>query len=299
MKKIGRLLLSLLMIVSISGCAQESKNEESVKDDTLQIICPTGAPSLSLVSVYEDITKNGKIDFVDGSDQLVAQLSKANSEYNVIIAPINVGAKLIAGKQSNYKMAGVLTWGNLYLVGTGEDALQSQGEIALFGQGAVPGMIYDHVKIDTTLTPQYYNSATLVQQQLLSSKASVGMLAEPLATATIAKAKENGLTLSIIKDLQKEYGKDGYPQATVFVKEGTNCDQFIKKVDDFTNGDYKDLDQYLEKVGTDTLGLPAAAIVEKTIDRQNLHYIDIHDCQDQVKDFLKLYNIQFSKDMMK
>lgn len=299
MKKLGRLLLSLLMIVSISGCAQESKNEKSVKDDTLQIICPTGAPSLSLVSVYEDITKNGKIDFVDGSDQLVAQLSKANSEYNIIIAPINVGAKLIAEKQSDYKMAGVLTWGNLYLVGTGEDALQSQGEIALFGQGAVPGMIYDYVKIDTTLSPQYYNSATLVQQQLLSSKASVGMLAEPLATATIAKAKENGLTLSIIKDLQKEYGKDGYPQATIFVKEGTNCDQFIKKIDDFTNGDYKDLDQYLEKVGTDTLGLPAAAIVEKTIDRQNLHYIDIHDCQDQVKDFLKLYNIEFSKDMMK
>lgn len=299
MKKICRLILSLLMIVSVAGCTSNSEKEQPDKDDTLKIICPTGAPSLSLVSVYEDVTKEGKIDFVDGSDQLVAELSKADSEYNVIIAPINVGAKLIASKQSDYKMAGVLTWGNLYLVGTSEEALQGEGEIALFGQGAVPGMIYDHVKIDTTLTPQYYNSATLVQQQLLSSKASVGMLAEPLATATIAKAKENGLTLSIIKDLQKEYDEDGYPQATVFVKEGTNCSQLISKIDEFTNGDYKELGQYLEKVGTDTLGLPAQAIVEKTIERQNLHYSHIEDCQDQVKQFLKLYNIEFSKDMMK
>lgn len=229
----------------------------------------------------------------------MAELSKENSEYNIIIAPINVGAKLLAANQTDYKMAGVLTWGNLYLVGTSEDALQETGEIALFGQGAVPGMIYDQVNIDTTLTPQYYNSATLVQQQLLSSNAHVGMLAEPLATATIAKAKENGLTLSIIKDMQKEYGKDGYPQATVFVKEGTNCDQLLEKIDDFTNGDYANLDKYLEEIGTDTLGLPAAAIVEKTIERQNLHYTAIEDCQQQVTDFLELYQIKFNENMMR
>lgn len=293
MKKILSLFLSLLMIVSITGCTSAKE------DDTIKIICPTGAPGLALVSVYEEVTKEGKIDFVDGSDQLVAELSKENSEYNIIIAPINVGAKLLAANQTDYKMAGVLTWGNLYLVGTSEDALQETGEIALFGQGAVPGMIYDQVNIDTTLTPQYYNSATLVQQQLLSSNAHVGMLAEPLATATIAKAKENGLTLSIIKDMQKEYGKDGYPQATVFVKEGTNCDQLLEKIDDFTNGDYANLDKYLEEIGTDTLGLPAAAIVEKTIERQNLHYTAIEDCQQQVTDFLELYQIKFNENMMR
>lgn len=293
MKKILSLFLSLLMIVSITGCTSAKE------DDTIKIICPTGAPGLALVSVYEEVTKEGKIDFVDGSDQLVAELSKENSEYNIIIAPINVGAKLLAANQTNYKMAGVLTWGNLYLVGTSEDALQETGKIALFGQGAVPGMIYDQVNIDTTLTPQYYNSATLVQQQLLSSNAHVGMLAEPLATATIAKAKENGLTLSIIKDMQKEYGKDGYPQATVFVKEGTNCDQLLEKIDDFTNGDYANLDKYLEEIGTDTLGLPAAAIVEKTIERQNLHYTAIEDCQQQVTDFLELYQIKFNENMMR
>ena len=61
MKKICRLILSLLMIVSVAGCTSNSEKEQPDKDDTLKIICPTGAPSLSLVSVYEDVTKEGKI----------------------------------------------------------------------------------------------------------------------------------------------------------------------------------------------------------------------------------------------
>ena len=64
MKKICRLILSLLMIVSVAGCTSNSEKEQPDKDDTLKIICPTGAPSLSLVSVYEDVTKEGNIDFV-------------------------------------------------------------------------------------------------------------------------------------------------------------------------------------------------------------------------------------------
>ena len=293
MKKILSLLLSFVMIVTMTACSS------SKEDDTIKILCPTGAPSLALVSVYEDVTKEGKIDFVDGSDQLVAELSKEDSEYNMIVAPVNVGAKLLATKQTDYKMAGVLTWGNLYLVGTNEDALNKAGEIALFGEAAVPGMIYNTLHLETSLTPTYYSSATLVQQQLLSSKVNVGMLAEPLATATIAKAKENGLSLSIIKDLQEEYGKNGYPQATIFVKEGTNCDNLLESINDFTNNGYKDLDKYLEKVGVDTLGLPSKEIVVKTIERQNLHYKNIQDCKDQVTEFLKLYKIEFSDDMMR
>jgi len=293
MKKILSLLLSLMMIVTITGC---SSNKE---DDTIKILCPTGAPSLALVSVYEDVSKEGKIDFVDGSDQLIAELSKEDSEYNIIVAPVNVGAKLLLTDQTDFKMAAVLTWGNLYLVGTSENALNETGEIALFGEGAVPAMIYNTLDLDTSLTPTYYNSATLVQQELLSSKASVGLLAEPLATATIAKAKENGLSLSIIKDLQEEYGEDGYPQATIFVKEGTNCDNLLEKINDFTNNDYENLEDYLDKVGVDTLGLPSKEIVIKTIERQNLHYRAINECQEQVSEFLELYNIDFSEDMMR
>ena len=48
-------------------------------------------------------------------------------------------------------------------------------------------------------------SAQDVQAALLSNKANCGLLAEPAVTATIAKAKEAGIELKVIKDLQVAY----------------------------------------------------------------------------------------------
>lgn len=291
--KILKSLLCFLLAFMIVGCGKT--NDES---KTIKILCPTGAPSLAFVSEYKNITKEGKIDFVDGSDQLVAELSKADSEYDMIVAPINLGAKLIAGGQTDYRLKGVITWGNLYLVGTSEDALKEKGDIALFGEGAVPQKIYSTVNIETQLQPKYFQSATLVQQQLLSGKVKIGMLAEPLASATIAKAKQSGLELSIVADLQKTYGEDGYPQAAIFIKDNKNYDELIKGIDEFTNNGYDGLQEDLQDIGIDQLGLPNVEIVVKSIERQNIHYKEASQVSDQIKDFLKLFNIEYNQDML-
>lgn len=291
--KILKSLLCFLLAFMIVGCG---KTNDELK--TIKILCPTGAPSLAFVSEYKNITKEGKIDFVDGSDQLVAELSKADSEYDMIVAPINLGAKLIAGGQTDYRLKGVITWGNLYLVGTSEDALKEKGDIALFGEGAVPQKIYSTVNIETQLQPKYFQSATLVQQQLLSGKVKVGMLAEPLASATIAKAKQSGLELSIVADLQKTYGEDGYPQAAIFIKDNKNYDELIKGIDEFTNNGYDGLQEDLQDIGIDQLGLPNVEIVVKSIERQNIHYKEASQVSDQIKDFLKLFNIEYNQDML-
>lgn len=294
MKKLIKYLLCLMMAFVITGCSTSSKDESS----TVKILCPVGAPALAFVSKYENINKNGKIDFVDGSDQLVAELSKNNSDYDIIVAPINLGAKLLADKQSDYRIQGVVTWGNLYYVGTSQEALKETGELALFGEGAVPQKIVDSSKIDTSLTPKYYQSATLVQQQLLSGNVHAGMLAEPLASATIAKAKQSGLELSIITDLQAAYGKNGYPQAAIFVKDGKNYDELFNAIDEFTNNGYDGLKDDLEKIGIETLSLPSVEITVKSIERQNVHYKKASDCTDEIKDFLKLFKIDFNQDML-
>ena len=294
MKKLLKYLICALMMLTIVGCSSQSEDGS----DSANILCPTGAPSLAFVSEYDNITENGKIDFVDGSDQLVAELSKDDSEYDIIVAPVNVGANLIANDQTDYRIQAILTWGNLYLVGTSEDALSQTGEIALFGEGAVPQLIYESTDIETSLTPTYYQSATLVQQQLLAGNVQVGLLAEPLASATIAKAKQNGLELSIIGNLQEAYGDDGYPQAAIFIKEGTNYDALLNAIDEFTNNGYEGLQEDLENIGIETLGLPSVEITVNSIERQNLHYKAASDCAEQIKDFLTLYNIEYSDDML-
>ncbi|MCR1960921.1 hypothetical protein [Thomasclavelia cocleata] len=292
MKRFIKYLFCLLMLLMLVGC------NSNTSSTNINILCPVGAPALSFVSEYENINKTGKIDFVDGSDQLIAELSKNNSDYDIIVAPINLGAKLIQNKQSDYKIKGIITWGNLYYVGTSDNDLKETGELALFGEGAVPQKIVDTVKINTSLTPKYYQSATLVQQQLLSGNVKVGMLAEPLASATIAKAKQNNLELSIIADLQKSYDQNGYPQAAIFIKDGKDYKDLFESIDDFTNNGYEGLKEYLEKIGINKLSLPSIEITTKSIDRQNIHYQDASKCSKQIKDFLKLFNIDFDKSML-
>lgn len=294
MKKGFKFILVVALSLTMFGCHSNEKT-------SINILCPTGAPSLSLVSEYENLIKDGRVDFVDGSDTLVSELVKDNSEYDMIIAPINVGAKLMAEKQTQFQLTGVLTWGNLYLVGTDEKELQNEGEIALFGKGSVPERIYSHSvsQFDIHLKAKYYNSATLVQQQLISKKVKVGLLAEPLATATIAKAKQSNLELRIIGDLQMNYEHgQGYPQASIFVKKDKDLNDLLDKIDEFTNNGYPHLKENIDKVGIEKLGLPNSDIAVKSIERQNLHYKKATDCKEVITSFLKSFNIEFSDDMI-
>lgn len=306
MKKFLKYILCLLVITTIVGCSDNKKKEDNKSDIKISesqvpanILCPNGAPALAFVSEYDFINKKGKIDFVDGSDTLIAELSKADSEYDIIVAPINLGAKLIATGQTDYRMSAVITWGNLYYVGTSEEDLKGTGELALFGQGAVPEKVVDVAGVETSLTPTYYNSATLVQQQLLSGNAKVGMLAEPLASATVAKAKQEGIDLKIITDLQAKYGDgNGYPQAAIFVKDNTDYSILFENIDLFTNDGYNGLQKYLESIGAETLNLPSIELVVSSMERQNVHYKDAKDCKKEITNFLKLFDIEFSDDML-
>lgn len=284
----------LLFGLVLSGCTSTPAEPE---DTSLNVLCPSGAPTLAFLSSYEEITANGKFDVVDGSDLLVSELSKADSEYDVIVAPINVGAQLLAKGATTYRLDSVLTWGNLYVVGT-EGALSGEGTIDLFGEGAVPQKIYETVGLETSLTPTYLSSGQLVQADLLSGQVQAGLLAEPLVTATIQKAQSQGLTLTVLADLQELYSEKtgttgGYPQAAIFVKEGVDISSLTEKINDFTSNGYPDAQTYLETIGTDTLGLPAAGVVVQSMERQNVRYVKASEVTDQISAFLELFNITF------
>lgn len=277
-------MLSLFLCV---GCGQTKKATH------LEVLCPTGAPSLAFLNA-----KQASLTFTEGSDGLVASLGNPSSSYDMIVAPINLGMKMIADGQTDYVLEGVLTWGNLYLVGT-KEALTKEGTIALFGQGAVPGKIYDASKINTNLTPNYLGSAQMVSAALLSEQAQVGMLAEPLASATIEKAKKQGLSLTIIEDLQKQYqmanDKEtyGYPQAAIFVKAGVDASLLIEEIQEDIESGMPHLEENIDAIGAETLGLPNAKIVLKTLTQQNIHYVPKEACAKDIQDFLSLFDIDY------
>lgn len=290
MKKI--LGIALAMIMLLTGCTKEPTQT------TFNVLCPTGAPTLAWVSTYEEITTEGKFDVVAGADMLVAELSKADSEYDIIVAPVNVGMKLITAGKSTYSFAGVITWGNLYVVGT-EGALEETGEIGTFGTGAVPEKVYQASKLQTTLTPKDYGAAGApnISVDLLQGKLKAGLLAEPAVTVTIAKS--NG-KLKVLADMQELFKtatnseEYGYPQAAIFVKDGVDASYIINKIDEYTNGDMADAQSYLDAIGLDKLGLSGTSeVIVKSLDRQNVSYKPANEVESQLTEFLKLFGITY------
>ena len=301
MKKI---LLMLMMVgVILTGCSTSKSADE------MKILTPNGAPALSLVGVYEHVTKNGKINIVEGSDLVSSELMKADSEYDAIVAPINLGCQLLAKGKTDYKLAGVLTWGNLYLV---ENEGVQNNELAAFGEQAVPGMIFKLVKDSNDVMKNakvtYYNAVSDVQAQVLAGKVQYALMAEPAATATIAKAKQNGKTIKNIASLQELYQKQtnskqaGYPQAAIFVKNKEDVKELLVKLDEFTNKEAvkedNNIEELVNKIGAETFGVPNAAIAAKTWKNQNIHYQEATAVKDDIQSILKTFHIEYSDDML-
>ena len=304
MKKLTSIVLAAVMSLSLFGCGA-SQNKE------VKVLAPTGAPALGVLgaATAENVTS---FETVSGSDVLQAELAKADSEYDIIVAPSNLGMMLSSKGADNYELAAVITWGNLYLVSADEDALEKDGEFAAFGEGAVPQLVLENAIDLNSVKPNvtYYNAVSDAQAQLMSGKADVALLAEPVVTATIAKAKENGKELKIIGDLQQMYAEKndtsadkGYPQAAIFVKKGESASvsDVLKAIETFANetsSDSEQLTDAINSVGVDKLGIPNVNVAVKSWSRQNIRYVSAQDAKEDLAQFAKIFNIDVDLDTL-
>lgn len=293
----------------LTGCAAQNEVEEP-ELTPVSILSPSGAPALSLMETYLD--KTHTVEYVTGSEVLSAELVKPDAAYDIIVAPVNLGTKMIEKGKSEYRLAAVITWGNLYLVGSDEELLTKEGQFAAFGEGSVPDMIFKTTVDVASLTPEltYYSSAQDVQAAILSGNADGGLLAEPAVTATIAKAKEKNIELKVIKDLQAAYQEKmqcetaGFPQAAIFVKTGSEAnasavlDQIEKFVNDTAVNSPDKIGEMVDEIGADVLGVPNAKIAQATWAKQNIHFTKASEVTKDLTTLLDLFGITFNEDML-
>lgn len=305
-----RFVLSALSLALLAGCSSapsaaapsaSSESETVSVPEGLKILSPSGAPSYALVPLAKD--GNQELTIVDGADALQAAFVNPDSEYDVIIAPTNLGAKLISANKTNYSLVSVVTTGNLFIVGE-EGALDSDGEIALFGENAVPGLIYKKVCTDITNPATWYSSVTEAQAALLAGNASAALLAEPAATATITKAKKDGKTLVKLADLQELWGEDGYPMASMFVRndvlesnaQGIKAlvNELMDYADKVNAGD-EDISADLDSLSDPSMfGATPSAIVKAAYAGMGIHVDLAENNKENVENFLSLFSISLT-----
>lgn len=213
MKKLFALLLAAAMLC-LCACA------EGVDVSALRISSPTGAPGLALATLAAEHPDNYTYLTVEA---LPAEFANGTADF--IIAPINAGAKLYKAGKSNYRLAAVVAWGNLFIASQREGfALEdiNGAEITLFGENTINASIALYALSHNGIEPgavSYLAGAANTQQLLLSDESAIVLTAEPALTA--ARMKNDRITGYAVNDLyMKATGIEGFAQAGLFVRGG-------------------------------------------------------------------------------
>ena len=214
--KMKKLTAYLLILALALGCAGALGEEYAPK-----LAAPAGAPAVAVATLAAENPEN--YTFLEAST-IGAEFQKNESDF--IIAPVNAGAKLFKAGKSTYRLAAVVTWGNLFLASQRENfSLETlKGtELVLFGENTVNAAVTLAALKAAGAEPasvRYLAGAAETQAELLTNPEAVVVTADPAVTA--AKIKNEKVQTISVQELLKEHaGMDGFAQAGLFVRKET------------------------------------------------------------------------------
>ena len=213
MKKLIAVLFTVLMVLTAALAGAE---------EGFVIVAPNGAPAIAVAGVWAE---NADAVKTINADTIAEAFGSNQADF--IIAQINAGAKLYKAGKSTYRLAAVVTWGNLVFASRTEGftcEMINGSKLVLFGENTINASIALYVLEQKGIVPEtveYLAGAAETQALLLNGdEGTVVMTAEPAVTA--AKMKDDRIVSVPLNDLYREVtGFDGFTQAGLFVREAT------------------------------------------------------------------------------
>lgn len=277
MKKFLSLLLAAMMLLSCAAMAEG-----------FTASAPSGAPALALATLAVENPDN--YTFV-AAETISAEFANATADF--IVAPLNAGAKLYKMGKSTYKLAAVVSWGNLFIASQKEGFTLEDingATITIFGENTINASVVKYALEANGLTPasiEYLASAANTQTLLLSDAEAIVVTAEPALTA--AKIKNDKITSYAVNDLYKAAtGYDGYTQAALFVKAETAESQpeavaeYLRQVEASCAKCSEDVAAVADAAVTLTI-LPNAKVANNAIPGCAIRYLSAAEAREQVE----------------
>ena len=334
MKRIFSLIVSLLMAIacfSLVACgtvpmysssanststsaanstSTSASNSNSEPAQILSVSAPDGAPIMAL-SYMMKTDNDYNYSVVSGSDIPVI-FTKAEQDF--VIAPTNAGMKLSIA-QKKYKIIATTSWGNLYLVGTGEakplaecssiDEFMAQfngQEVTSIGADQVPDKSFKHLLTQKGIncTVNAYTDAPLIIAGLKNGDVSYGILGEPAVTGAMGQVTELKRLCSISEIWEAIVGTE-YPQASVFAKAtltNEQIDTFLTKLEASVNylnaseANALELGTYMENRGDSTL---KGAVVKKSYLKMNQRFVLAGECKQEIINFISVLGVNYNE----
>lgn len=226
MKKLCCLLFVVILGLVLVGC--EKKEEKTYK-----VIMPSGTPLIAFGNLLDD----DRFDFeiVNGSDPLQAALM--SSDYDIIVAPFNLGAKLYLAEKSVYLLEAIITTNNTYLISKENYASISELKdktVLAYGAGSMPFVgvkaLSDRNELSLQITALNSGVADVSASFLAQKeKYDLYMMAEP--NLTILKNQSELFVIDVSKELNTTL-----VQACIFINPNSKVsDSILKAIKDNIN----------------------------------------------------------------
>ena len=180
--------------------------------------------------------------------------------------------------KSTYKLAAVVTWGNLYFASQKKNFKLKdikKSEITIFGENTINASVALAALEKNKLKAKsvaYLGSAAATQALLLSDANAIVLTAEPALTA--AKIKNPKITAYSVNDLfKKATGFNGYTQAGLFVRAETIAEN-PQLVEDFLVR----AEESCEKCTSDVDSVAKAAVALEILPNEKIALSAIPNC---------------------
>lgn len=309
-KKLSLFLVVILSMATLIGCGNNNSAQgESVKKETetreINFVTPDGLTAMAVAKLIKEkpeVKAGYNINYTieQNSDSLVTSVMK--NEPDVAIVPSNVAAT-VYNKNQEYKIAGTIGFGSLYIGTTNENQnindLKGK-EIYNIGKGLTPDIIARTVlkdkgiDADEDVNFSYVNSVNELAPIILSGKTQYAVIPEPALSTVQSKNDKFNIMLDLNEEWKKINNSEyGYPQSTIIVKKElydedkefvNNLLNQVEESEKWANSNKEALGDYCEEIGVSA----QKPIVIKAVDRANLKYVDI-------KDSIKDYKTYFEK----
>lgn len=292
MRKNLMFILLFILMLGLVGCNK--------KDTTVyKVLVPNGTPLIAIGGLLEN--ENFEIDVVNGSDPL--QAAFIANEYDMIIAPLNLGAKLYMAKNSKYLFEAVITTNNTYLISDEAYELvdMKNKNVLAYGAGSTPYMALtcfsEYKELDLNITPLNSGVADVAASYLSNvDDYDMYLLAEPNITILKEKNNKEFNTYDISKYLTDEISV--LIQACLFVNPNSNISKDV--LDEIENNikalnndpvDYAnqilEYNAYFQNIGS--------TVLAKSIPNCNITYLHAKDNMNAINEYYTLLNKYYPK----
>lgn len=300
MKKISTLILTIILVVNLTGC--------SLSKD-VRVKTYNGLPAISickLIKEEDNIKSSYKTSYTIESNENKLLESLNKKEVDIALVPTDMAAK-VYNKNSSYQICASIGQGSYYLVTsdpevTGFNSTLINKEIAIAGENSMTDNIVKAIlkknNIDETLVKfKYTNTVPELVKTLTLGEIYTGIVPETSLTSLLYKHSGLKILASTNDAYENTFDiSEGYPQFSVIVRK-----DFAKNNKEYVNKFLSKVKESIEFVNNNPLQAGAYGeelkipikpqILSKAIKRCNLKFIEIDKFKQNYEYFFDiLYN---------